>query len=125
MSLVEYLSDQEREQVDALFTSDTKLRDAFARYQRTHKTLDSVANVSLGALKDATIARFESLCDEMLSPRIADGVTLDEVLQLLRDRDLEKHIRMSPKQRTLQLVCINHELRGDEFLYRRFRTLNF
>jgi hypothetical protein len=123
--LVERLSDDEREQVNALFARDARLREAFAKYERSHNSIDAVANVSLGALGDAIIKQFQSLCEEMLSSRIAHGATLDEVLQLLRDRDLEKHIRMIPKHRTLQLVCINRELRGDEFLYRRFRTLNF
>jgi hypothetical protein len=124
VSLVRHLADEEQTQLNALMASDSKLRSAFAEYQRTHASIDLIANLSLGALGDEVIARFPSLCDEMLASRIADGVTLDEVLKLVGERDLEKHIRMIPKQRTFQLVCVNHELRGSEFVYRRYRTLN-
>lgn len=124
ISLVQHLADEEQKQLRALFASDTKLKDAFAKYQSTHASIDLVANVSLGVMDDEITSRFPSLCDEMLSSRIAHGVTLDEVLQLLKDRDLEEHIRMIPKQRTLQLISTNHELRGSEFVYRRYRTLN-
>jgi len=124
VSLVEALSLDERYHVDALFAKDEKLRVAFAKYQQTHDSIDLIANVSMGALDEKTKRHFQGLCEEMLSSRIVDGITIDEVLQLLRDRDLDKHIKMIPKERTLQLVCLNHELRGNEFVYRRFRTLS-
>jgi preprotein translocase subunit Sec63 len=60
----------------------------------------------------------------MLATRIDEGVTLDQVLHLMRSRGLDSLTQKNPQQATLQLVSLNHELRGDEFLYRRYRVLN-
>jgi hypothetical protein len=125
LSFVHPLEADERGRLNALLSSDGKLRSAFTKYQSTHATIDLIANVSLGALDDDIVRRFPEICDEMLASRIADGVTLDEVLRLLGEHGLEKHIDMIPKQRTLQLVSVNHELRGSEFVYRRYKILNF
>jgi hypothetical protein len=50
---------------------------------------------------------------------------MDEVLGILRDSWLGVHRRKVPIQATLQLVSPGHELQGDRFLCRRYRTLGF
>ena len=44
---------------------------------------------------------------------------------MLRDHDLYKHMEDLPQQRTLQLASLNHELRGNEFVFKEYRVLNF
>ena len=51
------------------------------------------------------------------------GLTMDEVLGTLREDGIETHRGKLPQQVTLQLISADHELRGDRFLYRRYRTL--
>jgi hypothetical protein len=61
----------------------------------------------------------------LLADRIADGLTMDEVLRILQDSWLGAHRRKFPNQATLQLASPGHELRGDRFVYRSYRTLGF
>jgi hypothetical protein len=104
--------------------SDAELLNAFEKYRASGKTLDSVANLAFGGFRDQEVAEFSGKCDEMLASRIEGGVTLDEVLSLLQSHGLDSHMRTNPVLRTLQLVSADHELRRDEFLYRRYRVLN-
>jgi len=115
----------DRQKVDSLLASDKKLADAFAKLQATKNSLDLVGNLALGGLNDEAVNHFPDSCNEMLGSRIEEGVTLDEVLGLLQENGLDSHMSKYPTQVTLQLVSINHELRGDEFVHRRYRTLKY
>jgi hypothetical protein len=76
---------------------------AFEKYQAAHQTPDSIANISLGDLGDQLRLQFPQLCDEMLGVRIGDGLTIDDVLILLRAHHLNVHMRKYPRQVTVQL----------------------
>ena len=86
--------------------------------------IDLVANIGFGGLTGEA-ANFSTLCDEMLADRISAGITIREVLLMLREKGLDKYRAQLPQQVTLQLTSINHELRGDEFEYRKYRVLPF
>jgi hypothetical protein len=102
-----------------------KVARAFEKYQAAAKPLDLVANLGFGELTDGELEVFPPTCGRLLTDRIADGLTMDEVLGILRDSWLGTHRRKFPNQATLQLVSPGHELREDRFLYRRYRTLGF
>lgn len=123
-SYLRALNPEELQQVEALQASDKKLLGAFEKFQSESNTLDLIANVDLGSLTEKARAKLPERCNEMLATRIEEGVTLDEVLNLMRSRGLDSLMRKNPQQATIQLVSLNHELRGDEFLYRRYRVLN-
>jgi hypothetical protein len=120
-SFVQALSADDGKRLEASVLSDAKLMKDWERYQAKTKLPDLIANLPFGELKE--IEGFSKLCDEMLANRIDSGVTVDEVLSLLRERGLDGNMRKFPQQATLQLISNEHELRGDEFVHRRYRTL--
>lgn len=124
-SYVDHLNEEDSTKLRALVVGGRKLMSAFEKYRASKPPLDLIANISMGRLADHDVSSFQQLCSDMLASRIASGVTLDEVLTLLRERDLEKHIAATPIQVTLQLTSKGYELRGDDFLYRTYRTLGF
>ena len=98
---------------------------AFERYQASQKPIDLVANLGFGDLAEDQLEEFPKMCSRLLSDRIEAGITMDDVLRLLRASELEEYRHKFPHHATLQLVSPGHELRDKRFVYRRFRTLNF
>ena len=125
LSFIRQVDSEEKAHLTKLLASDQKLMAAFEKYRAMHNKIDLIANIALGGLAEKTIAGLPDLCDRMLKNRIDNGVTIRDVLRLLRDHGLYKHMEDIPKQRTLQLSSLNHELRGDEFVFKRYRVLNF
>ena len=125
ISLVCSLSAPDLKKVNALLSENAKLLAAFKKYQASAKPIDLVANLGFGGMDEKEVAEFPGICAEMLGERIGAGLTLDDVLHLLRGRGLDSKSHELPKQSTLQLICGGHELREDRFVYRRYRTLKF
>lgn len=119
------VGEEELEKIRTLLDSDNKLREAFARYRASRKPIDLIANVRLGNIGEEEINRLRGSAEEELSPRIEDGITLDEVLLFLKRFEFDRHSRENPNRARLQLASLGHELRGDEFIFRRFSILNF
>ncbi len=125
LSYLKALTPSDLQQVENCLLPDTKLMKSFEKYQATKNTLDLVANLAFGGLNGKGLEEFSGLCNAILADRINGGVTLDDVLALLSSVGLDAHANKHPKQATLQLASINHELRGDEFLFRQYRVLSF
>lgn len=111
--------------MDALLLSDGKLQKAFEQYREKNNRIDCVANLGFGKLSKKVADNFVNLCDEMFAARIGEGLTIREVLLVLQEHGVLGNMGVIPQQVTLQLTCINYELRGDEFVYRQSRTLPF
>jgi hypothetical protein len=122
-SYVTLLSNEESTTLESVLASDPKLKDSFDEYQATPHPLDLIANVSLGGLNEELVAHFPQICDEMLRPRIEQGVTAREVLELLQARDLIRNIAANPLRVTLQLRSVDHEVRSNEFVFKHYRTM--
>jgi hypothetical protein len=104
---------------------DKELAGAFDKYQATKKTIDLVANLGFGELSEEEAKEFSRTCTKLLAERIGAGLTMDDVLNLIRESGLDPHRRKFPQQATLQLISTNHELRANRFVYRRYKTLAF
>ena len=117
------LEPHERQKIEDLLSSDSKLRSAFEKYRANTKAIDLVANLGFGNLSDQEARDFPRRCAQMLESRVRAGLTMDDVLDLLVETGLEPHRGRFPQQATLQFISIGHELRRERFLYRRFRTL--
>ncbi len=89
-----------------------KVARAFQKYEAAAKPIDLVANLGFGKFKATELEVFPPTCGRLLADCIADGLTMDEVLEILRDSWLGAHRRKFPNQATLQLVSPGHELRG-------------
>jgi hypothetical protein len=87
------------------------------------KLIDRVANLGFVDLSDEGVRAFPLRCSELMSGRIEPGLTMDDVLLILRETGLESHKRKFPQQATVQLISTRHELRDSRFLYRHYRTL--
>jgi hypothetical protein len=122
---VEPLEAAELSKVMALCATDNKLADAFEKYRSMSKPIDSVASLAFGGLSAEEIEQFPSQCKALFEDKIADGLTIFDVLSLLNTRNMDQSIRTYPLQVTLQLVPENFELRKNEFLYRRYTTLHW
>jgi hypothetical protein len=125
ISLVRRLSPPDLKKLKALLSANPKLLAAFEKYKSSTKPINLVANIGFGGMNEEEKKEFPRVCAEMLADRIDVGLTIDDVLRMLRERGLDSRQGEMPQQATLQLTCVDHELRGDRFLYRRFRTLGF
>jgi len=125
ISLIRTLEPSERKRIDRLLSSDHKLAAAFEKYQATTKPINLIANLGFGGLSKKEAREFPHACARLLTAHINTGLTMDDVLNLIRNSGLDSHKHKLPQQRTLQLISVNHELRGDRFVYRQFRKLDF
>lgn len=73
------LSPEERERVEGLLSSDTKLARAFDKYQTSQKPIDLVANLGFGNFAEGQREEFPQICSRLLRGRIEAGITMDEV----------------------------------------------
>jgi hypothetical protein len=122
-SYLELLNPDEANKLESQLSADTRLSEAFAKYQTAPHPIDLVANIALGGMSDETVTQFPSICDEMLRQRIESGLTVNEVLQSIFERDLPKYCSVYPVQVTLQVTCVDHETRSNEFVFRKYRIL--
>jgi len=60
-----------------------------------------------------------------LGAAIEKGMTMDEVLAVLRDAGYYDCIGQTPASAAIQLVSVDHEVRDREFILRYKRVLNF
>jgi hypothetical protein len=125
ISYVRPVGHEERTRLNGLLSTDSKLRKTFEQYQVKQNRIDLIADIGFGGFTKTQSANFAKLCDEMLANRIQAGLTIPEVLKLLHENGLEGKIHELPQQMTLQLTCINHELRSDEFTHKEYRILPF
>lgn len=125
ISLINPLSPPDLKKLGVLLSENPKLVAAFEKYQSATKGIDLVANLGFGGFNKKEIGEFSRICAAMLAERIDTGLTMDDVLRELRERGLDSNMGKLPQQATLQLVSGRHELRGDRFVYRRYRTLGF
>jgi hypothetical protein len=106
-------------------SANPKLLAAFEKYKAKTKPIDLVANLGFGGMNEEEKQAFPRACADMLAGRIEAGLTIDDVLRLLQERRLDSKMGELSQQATLQLTCEGHELHGDRFIFRRFRTLGF
>lgn len=125
LSCVRPVEPEEKWRLDALLASDGKLSEAFERYCLKPDRIDLIANIGFGGLKKKEISRFSKRCEQTFAGRINAGLSIPETLQLLADHGLEKNRHELPQQLTLQLICIDHELRDNDFVHREYRILSF
>ncbi len=123
-SIAQAVPQKDRERAETLLF-DKKLARAFEKYQAASMPIDLVANLGFGEFTDRELEDFPQTCSRLLGDCIEAGITLDEVLGILHNGGLDAHRHKFPHQATLQFVSLGHELRGDRFLYRRYRTLGF
>ena len=106
-------------------SANPRLLAAFEKYQTAAKAIDLVANLGFGGLDKKEVEEFPHICADILADRIDAGLTMDDVLSLLRKHGLDSKMHELLQQTTLQLISKGHEIRGDRFIYRQYRTLNF
>lgn len=124
VSLVRPISMEDHKRVQAAL-SDDDLRKAFEQYGKEKNRIDLIANLGFGGLSKKAAGNFAKLSHKMFADRIGQGMTMREILLVLQEHGLVENQGEIPRQVTLQFTCINHELRGDEFVHREFRTLPF
>jgi len=123
--LTRTLSTPDSKKLEALLSANPRLLAAFEKYQTAAKAIDLVANLGFGGLDKKEVEEFPHICADILADRIDAGLTMDDVLSLLRKHGLDSKMHELLQQTTLQLISKGHEIRGDRFIYRQYRTLNF
>jgi hypothetical protein len=119
-SLVSPLSEIDREKLDLAISEDPDLLSAFERY--VPRRIDLIVNVAMQVPK---MAELESFCSSVLAPALAAGMSMEQVLQMMKDAELECYVGKYPINATLQMVCSDHEVREGEFVLRACRVLPF
>jgi hypothetical protein len=95
------------------------LRVSFEGYNP--EPMQLIVNLTMG-IPDRT--RLESFCINTLSPAMAAGVSMENVLTLLEAADLTQFLQKYPIRATLQMICRDHEVRDGEFVLRDCRVLS-
>jgi hypothetical protein len=124
-SFVSPVSPDDESKIQELLESNAQLKRAFEKYQAENSSLDLVVNVSLGQIPGSDREQLKAACDLHLSDSIENGLTMDEVLAAIRKAGYYECIGKIPKDATVQLVSVNHEVRDREFVLRYKRILNF
>jgi hypothetical protein len=119
------LPEEEQLRIDTLLHSSDSLRKAFEEYEARPRPIDLLVNLRFGQFPNSDRTQFKSACESVLSAPIQQGLTLDDVLELVRSAGYQGSMGKTPQLATLQLVSPNHELRGAEFVLRRYRLLDF
>jgi hypothetical protein len=125
LSLVRRISADEESRIQELLQSNPSLKNEFEKYQAKNGSLELVINVSLGQIPDSDRDRLRAVCSEALGNPAQNGITMDEALVVLRDAGFYDCIDKTPKQATLQLISVGHEVRDGEFVLRYNRVLDF
>ena len=120
---MEPLSQDEEIRIADLPQTNDALQIAFERYEANPKSIDLIVNLSLGQLPKPGIGAFEPACRQLLAGHVDNGLTMDEVLGLLRTAGYHDYIGKQPRTATLQMISVNHELRGRDFVVRSYKTL--
>ena len=123
MSWVNRVEDEEQQRVGHLLRDNAALRKAFEAYEADPKPVDLIVNLGFGLPATSDQEQFKAVCAEALADPIQRGLTLDDVLELIRAAGYDEFMRKYPTTARLQLVCPDHELRGAEFVMRRYRFL--
>ena len=118
------ISSEDQQKIDQLL-KDEKLRNAFEKFEGAPKPIDLIVNLRFGPLPDADRKRFGTVISESLDELVQRGATLDEVLECVRAARYEDCMGSNPSVAGLQLVSPNHELRGAEFVIRRYQIREF
>jgi hypothetical protein len=124
VSLVTLLDADHSDKLASLLSTDLDLAKAFEEYQAKPHPIDLIANISFGGMSAEAIGQLSSACDQALRLRIEAGLTITEVLEALSDRDLLEYQTKIPRSLNLQLTCLDHEVRSNEFVFRKYRVRN-
>jgi hypothetical protein len=122
---VNLVAPEEQRRIDQLLLTDDKLRKAFEKYESVAKPPDLIVNLRFGQFPNSDRERFKVVCGDALAGSIERGLTLDEVLEVVLDAGYKRYMSQNPTLATLQLISLNHELRGPDFVMRRYRFLDF
>lgn len=117
------LSSDELNELENHLAADDALTDSFRKYQTTPHPLHLIANISLGGMTYDVVGGIPSVCEQILSSRIEQGLTVTDVLKLLAEADLIQYKSQNPTRVTVQLTCLDHETNSNEFVFRGFRIL--
>lgn len=124
-SFVRRISPDEESKIQEVLESNAPLKKAFEKYRAEHCTLDLIVNVSLGQIPGSDRGRLRSACDLHLGASVENGLTMDEVLANLRNAGYYECIGKTPRNATIQLISVDHEVRDNEFVLRYKRVLDF
>jgi len=98
--------------------ADEKLR---GRFEKFPEDIDSIVNLTMNVSDRQSLLSF---C-ESFSEEISRGLTLAQIYERLGAAKFLDRIGKFPINATLQLVCRDHEMMNDEFVFRTARVLNF
>ena len=121
VSLADYVchvSDDERLRIRAVLAEDARLAAAFHDFEAKSPCVDLIANLGCGC--KSRKEPFERLCRRLFDADIQNGLTLDQVLERLADAGHSDCQRQVPAVATLQLVSVGHDVRDNEFVFRRY-----
>ncbi len=118
-SLVKLISEKEKTKILKLLNDDIKLKNDFEKYD---KPIDLILNLGFSINKEIN---FEQIIDKLFTKRIESGLTSDTIIELIESSPLKESFGKYPQDKTLQFVCLDHELNDMEFIYREYKILNF
>ncbi|QSP94017.1 hypothetical protein LPB19_12545 [Marinobacter salinisoli] len=120
---VDLLSSDDVRRISVEFNKNPKLQEAFEKYEPKDSNLLSDIGFSLPESYDYD--DFAKEVESLLAGRIAHGLIMDEILEILEGSDVFQYKGKYPQNARIQFFCQNYEISSSELIFRRYRTLNF
>jgi hypothetical protein len=116
-SLVSTPTAEDRQRLQQMLIDNPTLLQAFDQYQPA--AIDLIGNLSM---RVPVFHRLEAFCTNVLAPAMTPGVSMEQILQLMKAEDLEAFLNKYPINATLQVVSRDHEMKDGAFIFRACRA---
>lgn len=115
------LTTKEKYLLEKFIEENEKTMKDFDKYKRN---TDLVLNLSF-SIMDENSLDFESIARNLFENKINEGLTSDEILNIIFKSELGKYIFENPGDKTLQFISTNYEALNSEFIFREFNVFDF
>ena len=120
-AVVQPLSGDERAKVEEFITKNPDVASQFYAYEP--RDLDCAMGLMLSLPPGVGKADLESMVKEAFADIGEKGLTNDEVLQRLAASSLGGYVSQRMINATLRFICKDHELRGNEYVFREAQVI--
>lgn len=121
-SAVRPLSKADTAKLQKLLKQDSNLAAAFESFTQP---LDLVLNLSFSLPKKSDFRAFKTEFEMAFAGPLQQGLTGDEILQVIMQSNYAGNFNDIPRSATLQFACNDLEVRQEHFIYRQLQVHNF
>ncbi len=119
--LLRPLSDDDRRYLEEFIARNPQTLQEFKSHQP--KGIDLVRNLPLNVPTSVKGNEIQRLAHDVFSDIGENGLTNDDILQRIATSELVRYTPKTIRNATLQFICKDHELRGNEYVFREAQVI--